>query len=232
VIRAKAPQAELCLDAFHVVKWAGEKLDDLRRRLAGELRAAGRGDEAATLGTGTRALRKDERKLTPAQRGTLAQIAVTNKPLYKGYLIKEQIREAFKVKGDDGKKLMRGVTAWAHRCPIPEFTALARTLSRYKDSIHATLGGGPSNGRGRGAERPGERADHPGTRVPQRHRPHEHDPLRPRRHLPRFSLRMKHQPIPEGRGEPSPGPRTAASPVTVRLLGHLYCGWLTVSKSC
>jgi len=147
VVRAKAPRAELCLDAFHVVKWAGERLDELRRRLAGELRAAGRGDEAATLGTGMWALRKDQKKLTPAQRGTLAQIAVVNKPLYKGYLIKEQIREAFKVKGDQGKTLMRGVTAWAHRCRIPEFAKLAKTLSRYKDSIVATLGGGPSNGR-------------------------------------------------------------------------------------
>ena len=52
VVREKAPQAEICLDAFHVVKWAGEKLDELRRRLAGELRAAGRGGEAATLGAG------------------------------------------------------------------------------------------------------------------------------------------------------------------------------------
>src|SRR5204862_325127 len=40
-VRAKAPQAKLCLDAFHVVKWANEKLDELRRRIAGELRAAG-----------------------------------------------------------------------------------------------------------------------------------------------------------------------------------------------
>lgn len=147
VVREKAPQAEICLDAFHVVKWANERLDDLRRRLAGELRAAGRGDEAATLGTGMWALRKDERNLTPGQRGALAQIAVVNKPLYKGYLIKEQIREAFKVKGSDGKTLMRGVTAWAHRCRIPEFTKLARTLSRYKTPIEATLDGGPSNGR-------------------------------------------------------------------------------------
>jgi transposase len=147
VVREKAPQAQICLDAFHVVKWANEKLDDLRRRLAGELRAAGRGDEAATLGTGMWALRKDERKLTPGQRGALAQIAVTNKPLYKGYLIKEQIREAFKVKGSDGKTLMRGVTAWAHRCRIPEFTKLAKTLSRYRTPIEATLDGGPSNGR-------------------------------------------------------------------------------------
>jgi transposase len=147
VVREKAPQADLCLDAFHVVKWANEKLDDLRRRLAAELRAAGRGDEAATLGGGMWALRKDQRKLTPGQRGTLAQIAVVNKPLYKGYLIKEQIREAFKVKGSSGKMLMTGVTAWAHRCRIPEFTKLAKTLSRYKPAIHATLDGGPSNGR-------------------------------------------------------------------------------------
>ena len=147
VVREKAPQAQLCLDAFHVVKWAGEKLDELRRRMAGELRAAGRGGEAAFPGAGMRALRKDQGKLTPGQRGALAGIAVVNKPLYKGYLIKEQIREAFKVKGGQGKSLMRGVTAWAHRCRIPGFTRLAKTLSRYKAPIEATLGGGPSNGR-------------------------------------------------------------------------------------
>jgi transposase len=147
VVAEKAPQAEICLDAFHVVKWAGDKLDELRRRIAGELRAAGRDGEAATLGTGMWALRKDYRKLSPGQRGTLAEIAALNKPVYKGYLIKEQIREAFKVKGDTGKTLMRGVTAWAHRCRIPEMTSLARTLSRYKASIAATLDGGPSNGR-------------------------------------------------------------------------------------
>ena len=93
------------------------------------------------------ALRKDQGKLTPGQRGSLAEIAVTNKPLYKGYLIKEQIREAFKAKGEQGKSLMRGVTAWAHRCRIPEFTRLATTLSRYKDTVMNTLDGGPSNGR-------------------------------------------------------------------------------------
>jgi transposase len=147
VARQEAPQAGICLDASHVVKWAGEKLDELRRRIAGELRAAGRGGQAATLGPGMRALRKDERKLTPGQRGALARIAVPSKPVCKGYLIKEQIREAFKVKGPDGKTLMRGVTAWAHRCRIPEFTKLAKTLSRYKKSIEATLDGGPSNGR-------------------------------------------------------------------------------------
>ena len=147
MVREKAPQAELCLDAFHVVKWAGEKLDELRRRIAGELRAAGHGDEAATLGAGMWALRKDQQKLTPGQRGALAEIAVVNKPLYKGYLIKEQIREAFKVKGEQGKTLMCGVTAWAHRCRIPEFTKTRQDPEPVQGLHRNTLDGGPSNGR-------------------------------------------------------------------------------------
>ena len=147
VVRARAPEADICLDAFHVVKWAGEALDKLRTRLAGELRAAGKHDQAATLGTGMWALRKDYRTLSPGQRGALAQIAADNKQLYKGYLIKEQLREAVKAKGEDGKRLLRGMIAWAHRCRIPEFRKLARTLSRLRDLIDHTLDGGPSNGR-------------------------------------------------------------------------------------
>jgi transposase len=147
VVRARAPQALICLDAFHVVKWAGERLDELRRRLAGELRAAGHEDQAAALGTGTWALRKKPGNLTTGQRTALAGIAADNKPLYKGYLIKEQLREAFKVKGEHGKSLLRRLTAWAHRCRIPEFAKPAKTLTRYRDLIFATLDGGPSNGR-------------------------------------------------------------------------------------
>jgi transposase len=147
VVRERAPQALICLDAFHIVKWAGERLDELRRRLAAELRSAGKDDQAAALGTGMWALRKKPEKLSCNQRTALAVIAADNKQMYKGYLIKEQLREALKVKGDDGKSLLRGVTAWAHRCRIPEFVKLARTLSRFKDLIFATLDGGPSNGR-------------------------------------------------------------------------------------
>ena len=147
VVREKAPQARICLDAFHVVKWAGERLDELRRRLASELRAAGHEDQAAALGTGMWALRKKPQNLTGNQRTALAVIAEQNKPMYKGYLIKEQLREALKVKGEDGKTLLRGMIAWAHHCRIPEFAKLAKTLSRFRDLIYATLDGGPSNGR-------------------------------------------------------------------------------------
>lgn len=147
VVRKKAPQALICLDAFHVVKWAGERLDELRRRLAAELRAAGHADQAAALGSGMWALRKKPENLTTGQRTALARIAADNKPLYKGYLIKEQLREAFRVKGSDGKALLAGLVSWAHRARIPEFAKLAKTLTRFRDLIWNTFDHGPSNGR-------------------------------------------------------------------------------------
>jgi transposase len=150
VVREKAPQALICLDAFHVVKWAGEKLDELRRRLASELRAAGKGGEAASLGQGMWALRKNSAGLSPGQRQSLAQIAADNKQLYKAYLMKEQLREVFKAKGEHGKALLAGLIAWCQRCRIPEFTALARTLKRFRQLIWNTLDHAVSNGRAEG----------------------------------------------------------------------------------
>ena len=147
VVREKAPQALICLDAFHVVKWAGEALDKVRRRLAGELRAAGKADEAASLGQGMWALRKDPGGLSPGQRASLAHIAADNKQLYKAYLMKEQLREAFKVKGKRGKALLAGLIAWCQRCRIPEFTKFATTLKRFRQLIWNTLEYAVSNGR-------------------------------------------------------------------------------------
>jgi transposase len=150
VIREDAPQAQICLDPFHVVKWAGEALDKVRRRTAAELRAAGNADQAASLGQSMWALRKAPHKLTGDQRTSLAGVAADNKQLYKAYLMKEQLREAFKVKGTRGKALLAGLIAWAQRSRIPEFTRLARTLKKYKALIHAAMDGGPSNGRAEG----------------------------------------------------------------------------------
>lgn len=147
VVREKAPQALICLDAFHVVKWAGERLDELRRRLAAELRAAGNEDQARTLGRGIWALRKKPVNLTVNQRTSLAVIAKDNRQLYKGYLIKEQLREAFRVKGDHGKALLAGLISWARRSQIPEFAKLAKTLARFRPLIRNTMDHGPSNGR-------------------------------------------------------------------------------------
>ncbi|MGH8968096.1 MAG: ISL3 family transposase, partial [Actinomycetes bacterium] len=142
-----APQARICLDAFHVVAWASDALDDLRRGMTADLREHGRAGRAATL-KGTRwALIKNPADLTGDQRTTIASIAATNKRLYRGYLIKEQLRAVFAAGADGGRALLAGLIAWCRRCRIPQFTKLGRTLSTYQPLIINALEAGLSNAR-------------------------------------------------------------------------------------
>ncbi|MBY0390555.1 MAG: transposase [Mycobacterium pseudokansasii] len=68
-----------------------------------------------------------------------------NATLYRAYLLKEQLREVFRVKGAHGRQLLAGWLSWASYSRIPEFVALARSIRRYRDLIHNTLDHGLSN---------------------------------------------------------------------------------------
>jgi transposase len=131
VVRERAPKAIICLDPFHVVLWAMKALDKVRVRT---MKNAGVRDRNAMWAT-----RKNPADLTGEQKTSLAAIADTNKALYKAYLLKEQLREVFKVKGVRGRRLLAGWLSWASRCRIPEFVALAKTIRRYRDLILNTL---------------------------------------------------------------------------------------------
>ena len=139
VVTEHAPQARLCLDSFHIVAWAGEAVDGVRRRITRELKAAGRGEDAKALKGSRWAVLKDPDNLTGSQQESLASIKTTNGPLFRAYLIKEQLREVFRVKGRRGRRLLAGVIAWASRSRLPEMVDLARKLRRFKDLIANTL---------------------------------------------------------------------------------------------
>jgi transposase len=144
---ARAPQATICLDAFHVVAWATNALDEVRRNLGADLRRAGAHDMAAGL-KGTRwALLKNPSDLTTLQRTTMAALAKTNSPVYRAYLMKEQIRDVFKVKGDHGEHLLNGLISWAGHSKLAPFVKLARTIRHYRPYISNTLQHGLSNAR-------------------------------------------------------------------------------------
>jgi transposase len=153
VITERAPQAVICLDAFHVVAWATKAIDAVRRRIARELREAGRDEDAAALKGSRWALLKNPQKLTGAQRTALASVKKTNDPLYRAYLMKEQLREVFAVKGHDGRRLLLGVISWASHSRIPEMVALARTLRNFQDLIRNTLDHSVSNAKSEGYNR-------------------------------------------------------------------------------
>ena len=145
VATERAPQAVLCLDAFHVVAWASAALDAVRRGTWNQLRRDGKTDQATALKGSRWALLKNPPDLTGDQRTTVAMIAKTNLPLYRAYLLKEQLREVFAAKGAKGKQLLAGWLSWATRSRIPEFVALAKTIKRFLPLIHNTLEHGVSN---------------------------------------------------------------------------------------
>ena len=147
VAAERAPQAALCLDPFHVVAWATKALDTVRRDLWNDLRRTGRGDQAAALKNTRWALVRNPEDLTGDQRTTLAGIATTNKALYRGYLLKEQLRAVFAAKGQHGRRLLAGWLSWARRSRLPGFVKLAKTVDRYRALIWNTLEHGLSNAR-------------------------------------------------------------------------------------
>lgn len=147
VVAERAPQAVLCLDAFHVIAWATAALDAIRRGAWRQLQATGNTTTARDLKGSRWALLKNPLDLTGAQRTTVAFIAQVNKPLYRAYLLKEQLREIFAVKGAHGRALLAGWISWARRSRLPEFVKLAATLTRFLPMIHNTLDTGLGNAR-------------------------------------------------------------------------------------
>ena len=146
-VKQRAPQALICLDAFHVVAWATKALDEVRRGMWNKLRWQGKHAQASSL-KGTRwALLKNLQDLTGEQKTTMASIAVTNKGLYRAYLLKEQLRYVFEAKGERGRQLLAGWLAWAKRSRLPEFTKLAKTIEKYRPFILNTVEHGLSNAR-------------------------------------------------------------------------------------
>jgi transposase len=91
------------------------------------------------------ALWKNPDRLSEPQRQTLAVIQKTNKPLYRAYLLKEQLREIVAVKDADGKLLLTAWLRWAGRSRLEPFVKLAKTIRRHLETIHNMLDHGLSN---------------------------------------------------------------------------------------
>lgn len=146
VVAERAPNAVRCADAFHIVAWATEALDEVRRSAWNEARGALTQRRAARATGTARALKharyalwKNPENLTTGQQAKLAWIAKTDPRLYRAYLLKEGLRHVFAVKGQEGKDALDRWISWARRCRIPAFVALARRIVTHRAAINATL---------------------------------------------------------------------------------------------
>lgn len=139
VVAERCPNATLCTDPFHVVQWATDALDLVRRETWNEARRGGQKAVASELKGARFALWKNPEDLTRRQKAKLASIAKTNERLYRAYLLKEQLRQVFHLPTEQALALLEQWLAWARRCRIPAFVKLARSVAAHRAGIAAAL---------------------------------------------------------------------------------------------
>ena len=138
--------AELCLDPFHIVRWATQALDVVRRHTWNLLRQLGVPGQAKQLKNCRYALWKNPEDLTERQQAKLSWIARHNHRLYRAYLLKEQLRLVFAHRGDTAVAMLDAWLSWARRSQVPAFVELYHRIKRHRQGIIAAVTHGLSNG--------------------------------------------------------------------------------------
>jgi transposase len=157
VTGARAPQARVCADPFHIVKLANTALDQVRRvewnsarRSVGIIRRPSgriRTNPAADLVKHTRwALLKDPSTLTDQQQTTLDRLRRARHVLFRAWALKEELRDLYRL--PSGRHADAHLDAWlarACRCRIPAMVALSKTIRAHRQEILAAVDLGLSN---------------------------------------------------------------------------------------
>ncbi len=146
-IAERCPEAKRCVDPFHVVALATEALDRIRREVWNEARRQGQGAVAAELKGARFALWKNPENLTFRQQAKLAEIERVNRPLYRAYLLKEQLRQIYRLPARRAIILLEEWLQWARRSRLRPFVKLARTITEQREGIVAAIRHGLSNAR-------------------------------------------------------------------------------------
>jgi transposase len=139
-----------CADPFHIVRWAGEALDVIRRRIWNQVRTRViRGRPATGHGKAMNkalwALRKDPASWTANQAASMAWIAATHPQLHRAWQLKEALRAVFADHGPTALEALDRWLGWARRARLPEFLDLARRINAHRQTIEATLLSGLTN---------------------------------------------------------------------------------------
>ena len=145
VVTVRCANATLCIDSFHVVQWATEALDEVRREVWNEARSKGMRAYAKELKGCRFALWRNPEDLTERQEAKLSWIARENGRLYRAYLLKEQLRLAIRRKGIVSLTMLDTWLAWAARSRIPAFVELGKKVRRHLPGIEAAMMNDVSN---------------------------------------------------------------------------------------
>lgn len=165
IVAEKCPKAVRVADPFHVISWATDALDEIRRETWNDARALARtepkrgrgrpradasprpGSERAKALKGARySLWKNPENLTENQQIKLTWIAATDPRLYRAYLLKEGLRVVFQLPYDAAVEALDRWISWARRCRIPAFVKLQKRIVKHRARILAAIQHKLSNG--------------------------------------------------------------------------------------
>jgi transposase len=146
-IREAIPAAEIAFDPFHVVRLGQRAVDQVRRD---EWNAHERSHTPTGKWIkGTRwSLLKSPDKQTVPQLALLGEVAHANKPMFRAFLLKEELRLLYALEDPTlAPAHLDAWLAWASRSRLAPFVRLARTIRRHRAGILAAIRLGLSNGR-------------------------------------------------------------------------------------
>ena len=162
-IKEWLPNAERCIDGFHVVQWAVDCMDELRKEVwredkqekkAQPKRGRGRpkkGEEiekTSKCGKGYKyALGKNPENLAEYQQSCLDEIKDLYPKMFRGYQLKEGLRKVFQCNKETVETELKAWLSWACRSKLKPFVELSKKIRRHKDAIIATVKHELSNAR-------------------------------------------------------------------------------------
>ena len=123
--------AQVIYDRFHVQRLASDALDAVRRSLVREAAAAEDDDsnEPQAIKKTRWVLLKGWHRLDAEERSRLHEVQRTNRPLYRGYLLKETLAGALDYRQPArAEQALKSWIAWACRSRLQPFVRVAGTL--------------------------------------------------------------------------------------------------------
>ena len=139
VVAERAPDAIVCLDTFHVVAWATDALDEVRREEWNKLRAGGAAGAAKQFKGLRFLLRRNWENLTMHQRETIWALETANRRTFRAFELKEGLRDIFTLPLLQARRALDTWLAYASRSKLSPFVKLARSIRTYRASIEATI---------------------------------------------------------------------------------------------
>jgi transposase len=139
VVKERAEQSTICLDAFHIVKWATDALDETRREEWNALRASGAATAAKELKGLRYLLLRNWENLSPLQKATIRELEVANRRLLRAWQLKEELREVLRLPLLAAGQALDDWLYFASRSRLSHFVKLARTIRAFRSSIEAML---------------------------------------------------------------------------------------------